>query len=667
MRRLNRTTSLSRHGSAAACAFALALCGTQHASAADCNDASRLSTCIDADPFWPQAGAGRLQFVGGTETTAPGQLGFGLVTTYLHQPIVLSGPSADPDGLHVSAIDDLVDATFVWSLGVTDRLDLSLAVPVALYQSGSGVSAFTSSTPAVAPKTAMRDLRFGLAYAIVPRPRVFPGSVWSLAARLEVAANTGDQDWFAGDKGGVWIPSLTADYRRGRWFAGAQLGARVRATTTLANARMGSQAEVALGLGFDILPQERLSATLEAIALPVLTQQQIIRRDPNTQQRIVSDDGDALIPAEWLLSVRTVPIPDGNMSFSLGAGTAIPLTGETAITSPDFRAVFGARFTPLARDTDGDGVPDSHDVCPASAEDIDGFEDSDGCPELDNDRDGIVDARDRCRDAAEDHDGYQDEDGCPDVDDDGDGVPDAQDACRFKPEDKDGFEDDDGCPELDNDGDGIEDSKDLCPNAAEDLDGYNDADGCPDPDNDVDKIPDEQDRCPMSPEDVDGFEDTDGCPDPDNDGDGVLDGRDRCPLQAETIDGVDDADGCPEPGARDLTQVQGTQVSVQQPVRFAAGQARVSPAMRKQLLMIAQRVMGMQPLAMILVQTYADRPASTEANEELAASRADAIRGVLLQAGVPSEVVTAAAGDLTMQRPATAPQYDITVQKKPQR
>lgn len=47
-------------------------------------------------------------------------------------------------------------------------------------------------------------------------------------------------------------------------------------------------------------------------------------------------------------------------------------------------------------DTDGDGVPDSSDRCRHSPEDLDGFEDEDGCPDPDNDGDGVIDVRDVC-------------------------------------------------------------------------------------------------------------------------------------------------------------------------------------------------------------------------------------------------------------------------------
>ena len=135
---------------------------------------------------------------------------------------------------------------------------------------------------------------------------------------------------------------------------------------------------------------------------------------------------------------------------------------------------------PSSGDRDGDGIPDNLDKCPNEPEDKDGFQDEDGCPDLDNDGDGIPDALDKCPNEPEDKDGFQDEDGCPDPDNDGDGIPDVLDKCPNEPEDKDGFQDEDGCPDPDNDGDGIPDIRDKCPNEPETFNNYKDDDGCPD-------------------------------------------------------------------------------------------------------------------------------------------------------------------------------------------
>jgi outer membrane protein OmpA-like peptidoglycan-associated protein len=65
-------------------------------------------------------------------------------------------------------------------------------------------------------------------------------------------------------------------------------------------------------------------------------------------------------------------------------------------------------------DGDGDGVSDVDDLCPSVAEDLDGFEDGNGCPDPDNDADRIDDIVDACPNDPETYNGYKDEDGCPD-------------------------------------------------------------------------------------------------------------------------------------------------------------------------------------------------------------------------------------------------------------
>jgi OOP family OmpA-OmpF porin len=102
---------------------------------------------------------------------------------------------------------------------------------------------------------------------------------------------------------------------------------------------------------------------------------------------------------------------------------------------------------PVDDDPDHDGIRGAADKCPNEPEDFDGFQDADGCPDLDNDNDGIPDAQDKCPNDPEDKDGFQDEDGCPDPDNDNDGVPDAQDKCPLEPETKNGYQDEDGCPD----------------------------------------------------------------------------------------------------------------------------------------------------------------------------------------------------------------------------
>ncbi len=132
-------------------------------------------------------------------------------------------------------------------------------------------------------------------------------------------------------------------------------------------------------------------------------------------------------------------------------------------------------------DRDKDGIPDSDDACP----DQKGLESdapkTNGCPlSGDRDKDGILDKNDRCPDQAEDLDGFQDDDGCPDPDNDGDGIADAEDACPREAGERSSDPKHNGCPNPDRDGDTFDDVVDKCPNEPEDFNGVKDDDGCPD-------------------------------------------------------------------------------------------------------------------------------------------------------------------------------------------
>ncbi len=69
----------------------------------------------------------------------------------------------------------------------------------------------------------------------------------------------------------------------------------------------------------------------------------------------------------------------------------------------------------LISDRDQDGIPDAKDACPDREEDADGFDDLDGCPDIDNDLDKVLDIADRCPSVPETYNGYEDDDGCPDT------------------------------------------------------------------------------------------------------------------------------------------------------------------------------------------------------------------------------------------------------------
>jgi OOP family OmpA-OmpF porin len=371
---------------AAACAASLAsLAGPARA---DSCGPPLLSSCINDDNFWPHAGPSQFLAIGSTETVPRGQVGFGVVTSYLSQPIKLHVSSPGPGGSDAFAINDQVNGTFLWAYGVTNRLEIDAALPITFIQSGAGTSPVTGASPQVALQdTALRDLRFGLAYALVPRARIDPhvptpgsglaGHAFAVTARFEMSAPTGDQSQFGGDRTAVWVPSVAADYRRDRLFAGVEVGARLRPVAELAGARVGSQLVTALGAGYDVLPRELLSVVLEARALPTFSQQNSTQQTP--EGLVSAPNGQIISPAEWALSVRTAPIAGGDFTLQLGGGGPIPLSSDAAITNPRFRFSLSVRYAPLARDTDGDGILDKDDKCPQEPG-VKGGKGGDGCP-----------------------------------------------------------------------------------------------------------------------------------------------------------------------------------------------------------------------------------------------------------------------------------------------
>jgi outer membrane protein OmpA-like peptidoglycan-associated protein len=106
-----------------------------------------------------------------------------------------------------------------------------------------------------------------------------------------------------------------------------------------------------------------------------------------------------------------VILPVCDWSIYLGGAAGL----DNGLATPDARAIFGVRYAHRVpgndrfADSDHDGIVNGKDQCPDAAEDYDGFEDDDGCPEADNDHDGVLDDDDECPDQA----GPRANEGCP--------------------------------------------------------------------------------------------------------------------------------------------------------------------------------------------------------------------------------------------------------------
>ncbi|MBN2188746.1 MAG: OmpA family protein [Chitinispirillaceae bacterium] len=249
-----------------------------------------------------------------------------------------------------------------------------------------------------------------------------------------------------------------------------------------------------------------------------------------------------------------------------------------------FNFYFGGK-----RDTDKDGVLDKIDNCPNEAEDLDNFQDEDGCPDYDNDKDGVADTVDRCPGVA----GHAANRGCPDIDTDKDGIVNRLDKCRRAPEDMDGFLDEDGCPDYDNDKDGIPDTLDKC-------------------------------------RDVAGLAENNGCPDVDSDNDGIIDRLDKCPNNP----GVAETQGCPQ--TKEITR----EGLVLRGVNFRVGKADILETSWPVLDEVV-RSLKEWPEVRVEIQGHTDITGSAETNRILSQQRADAVMAYFIERGIASSRLTA--------------------------
>jgi hypothetical protein len=458
-------------------------------------------------------------------TRAPGHLNWNaaVLASYANRLVVLKDGNGDQLAVPVR---HQLSVDYLFGLGLGDRVALGVSLPTVMYQTGSDVtSRVAGATPL--PHTALGDVALSAKAVLLPAGDL---GGFSVAALGRVTLPTGDRTSYVSDGSASGELRVLSELSLLVLTVRATVGAKLRGEeVTYVDRKLGHElpwgAAVVLrpqALGWD--EKGRWSWSLEAHGAVGLTP---------------SFASSAASPAALGAVARYTP-----SEISLLAGVEAPL--GSALGAPSVRGVLGIGWAPRFYDADGDGIEDEKDECAELAEDRDGFQDGDGCPDFDNDDDGVGDDTDKCPTEKEDSDGFEDEDGCPDPDDDHDGLPDDRDACpreagKDSPDPKLR-----GCPLRDRDMDGIYDADDKCPKKAEDRDGFEDADGCPDADNDQDGIPDTDDACPEVSGMARGDAKQNGCPSPDKDGDTYDDVDDRCPDAPETFDGFQDEDGCPD-------------------------------------------------------------------------------------------------------------------------
>jgi len=590
---------------------------------------------LDLRNFQPPADPRGALYLEPADAVAPGEWNAGLYASYANRLVVIEADGGDVEAV---PLEHQVSVDYVVSLGVLDRVAVALSVPTIVYQQGDDVGRLSPDVEAL-PRTALGDPALATKLELV-QPGELGGFALAGLGRLTLPA--GDERSYVGEGSVTGDVRLLGELKTTGIALRGSFGVHLRSDyETYFDERFGH--DLPWGVGLAIRPQ-------------------VFSVDPDGRWEVHAELHGAISATPDFASGPQSPTLGGLSAryrigdVSLLAGGELPLS--SAVGAPRVRGVLAIGWAPRFYDADDDGIPDDTDRCPELAEDLDGFQDGDGCPDLDNDGDGVADPVDACPLEPEDRDGFEDQDGCVDPDNDGDGVPDEVDACR----DEVGVPEEKGCPIPDTDGDGVIDTKDWCPDRPEDKDGYQDEDGCPDLDNDGDGVPDSEDSC----RDEAGAQRSDpllhGCPTPDRDGDTFDDENDRCPNEPEDFDGVDDTDGCADPddtprSSQPLITVDDTREQPTLRWRVAprvvrdGGQVRVDPQSLPTLRAIAQ-VLNEHPDWVVLVGVRPRGPSSDE--QSAALTESFAIVSELHQFTHRESVAESVGWDAVSQQPGAA-------------
>ena len=511
-----------------------------------------------------------------------GHLRFGvnLHVDYSNDALVYERQLGERETEQGSIVEHQVTGTFGLSIGLVDRLVIYAGLPVHLHMDGDGAAPdgpLPSGAP-LADDVGVGDIYLGM------RVRLFgeTDELFGLGAQLTATFPTGRGN-YRGDDFLSIHPELMAELRPGKLRFTLNLGARVGDNVTLpGGVEVGDALTYGLGLSAPLYGDHT---------------------DPSQTRLDLHAQLWGSTSFRAFFSREETPLEAlGGLKAHFVNGVVLGAAGGAGITrgfgSPDARAILTLGYVqpreveepePEPTDRDGDGIDDVDDQCPDEPEDMDAFEDADGCPDLDNDEDGVLDAQDRCPDDAEDRDEWQDEDGCPDID---------------------------------NDGDDIVDDADQCPNDAEDADDFQDEDGCPDPDNDGDEVLDTADRCPNEA----GPLANGGCPDTDRDGDGVVDRLDNCPDEP----GSAQNQGCRR---RQQVVIREGGLEILDKVYFRVNSDRILSRSHRLLLNVAAVLNNHPEITRIRVEGHTDDSGDDDYNMELSQKRAEAVVTFLVERG----------------------------------
>ena len=296
---------------------------------------------IDAQLFRPSVDASTL--LGTDDSHVSDDLtGSGrLLLQWAHQPLVYYPDSGDP----VDLVGDLYQLDVLGAVAYK-RLRLGLDLPIVLRSLGDATD----------PETGMGDLSLDLKGRLLDRRTHAVGLALGSRISLPTASTVAP----LGADGLGWSLHGILDAQLGDALVALNLGTVGTPTVELENLTWDDHLYARLGASYALTPSVGLGAELGAHAP-------------------YADFGNMdAMPAEALLGGWLRPA-GGDWVLRLAGGSGI--TG--GVGAPKARALLALAYDPPVDgpDRDLDGIVDAGDRCPDVPEDIDSWEDADGCPE----------------------------------------------------------------------------------------------------------------------------------------------------------------------------------------------------------------------------------------------------------------------------------------------
>jgi outer membrane protein OmpA-like peptidoglycan-associated protein len=161
-----------------------------------------------------------------------------VILSYAHRPLVLTAP-----GVELPLLSNQTTVTAGASIGLFDRLELSLDVPVVIYQATPALSRATGYAPAKAG---------GICDAVLtPKVKLYSGSEIALSIAAPFSLPTGDGDSYLGYGRVTASPRVIFEYQTPSEIrVAANLGVAVRGRRSSSDLYMGNALTHAIGAEF---------------------------------------------------------------------------------------------------------------------------------------------------------------------------------------------------------------------------------------------------------------------------------------------------------------------------------------------------------------------------------------------------------------------------------